>query len=83
MKKKIDSGIERTLSSHLFKPSVAFQIETSHLFCSVKETTGFYMKRSPELKWFNLLQITALSQNEPEDCRVPSSYKPYLAKMFS
>ena len=27
-----------------FQPSVAFDIETSHLFGSTKQMTGFYMK---------------------------------------
>ena len=34
-----------------FQPSVPFDIETSHLFCSVKQMTGFYMKRNTGLKW--------------------------------
>ena len=29
-----------------FQPSVAFPIETSQLFCSAKQMTGFYMKRN-------------------------------------
>ena len=35
---------------NLFQPSVAFYIETSHLFCSAKEMTGFYMKCNTGLK---------------------------------
>ena len=34
-----------------FQPSVAFHIETSHLFCKAKQMTGFYMKRCTGLKW--------------------------------
>ena len=37
-----------------FQPSVAFHIETSHLFCSAKQTTGFYMECNTRLKWVNL-----------------------------
>ena len=33
-----------------FKPSVAFRIETSHLFRSSKRMTGFYIKRNTGLK---------------------------------
>ena len=33
-----------------FKPSVAFHIETSHLFCKAKQMAGFYMKRNAGLK---------------------------------
>ena len=29
-----------------FQPFVAFHIETSHLVCSVKQMTGFYMERN-------------------------------------
>ena len=39
------------LSFNLFQPSVAFHIETSHLFCRVKKMTGFYIKRNAGLKW--------------------------------
>ena len=34
-----------------FQPSVAFHIETSHLFCRAKQITGFYMKCNTGLKW--------------------------------
>ena len=37
-----------------FQPSVAFHIETSHLFCRAKQVTGFYMIRSTGLKWVKL-----------------------------
>ena len=33
------------------QPSVAFHIETSHLFCSAKQKTGFYMKCNIVLNW--------------------------------
>ena len=36
---------------NLFQPSVTFNIETSHLFCSAKQITGFYMKCNARLKW--------------------------------
>ena len=35
-----------------FQLSVAFHIETSLLFCSVKQLTGFNMKCNTGLKWF-------------------------------
>ena len=34
----------------LFHLSIAFHIETSRLFCSAKQMTGFYMKHNTELK---------------------------------
>ena len=37
-----------------FQPSVAFHVETSQLFCSAKQMSGFYMKRNIGLKWVNL-----------------------------
>ena len=37
-----------------FQPSVAFHIETSHLFCKAKQVTGFYMKHNTGMKWVNL-----------------------------
>ena len=36
-----------------FQPIFAFLIETSHLFCSTKQLTGFYMKCSTGMKWVN------------------------------
>ena len=36
-----------------FQPSVAFHIETSHLFSSVKQMTGFYIKCNIGLEWVN------------------------------
>ena len=35
-----------------FQSSAGFHIETSHLICIANQVTGFYMKCSPELKWF-------------------------------
>ena len=34
-----------------FRPSVVPYIENSHLFCSAKQTTSFYMKCNTGLKW--------------------------------
>ena len=34
-----------------FQPSVAFNIETSHLICSANQMTGFYMKCNIGMKW--------------------------------
>ena len=36
-----------------FQSSIAFHIETSHLFCRAKRMTGFYMKLNTCLKWVN------------------------------
>ena len=36
-----------------FQPSVAFHIETSHLFYSEKQMTGFYIKLNTGLTWVN------------------------------
>ena len=33
-----------------FQPSVAFHIETNHLFSSAKQVTGFYMKCNTGMK---------------------------------
>ena len=38
-------------NSNPFQPSVGFHIETSPLFCSAKQMTGFYMKCNIGLKW--------------------------------
>ena len=40
-------------SVNSFQPTVAFHIACYHLFWSVKQATGFYMKRSTGLKWVN------------------------------
>ena len=37
-----------------FQSSVAFHIDTSHLFCSAKQMTGFCMKHNPGLKLVDL-----------------------------
>ena len=45
-----------------FQTSVAFHIETSHLFSRAEQMTGFYMKHNTGFKWINviasLLQIS-------------------------
>ena len=38
-----------------FQPSVTFHIETSHLICSAKQITGFYMKYNTGLKELSFL----------------------------
>ena len=38
---------------NLFQPSVAFYIETSHLFCRAKQMTGFYIIVNTRVKWIN------------------------------
>ena len=45
------------LNINPFQPSVAFHIETSHLFCktNAKQMSGFYVKRNTGLKWVDLL----------------------------
>ena len=37
------------------QPSVAFNIYTSHLFCTSKQMPGFYMKRNTGLKLVKVL----------------------------
>ena len=37
-----------------YQPSVAFHIETSHLFRRVNQMSGFYIKRNTGLNWVNL-----------------------------
>ena len=37
-----------------FQSSVVFRVEASHLFCRVKQMTGFYMKPNIGLKWVNM-----------------------------
>ena len=54
------------MSQHLnqFQPRVAFHIKTSHLFCSTKQMTGFYMKLNSGLKWvkdFTKGEVTPLN----------------------
>ena len=41
------------MTEHLnpFQPRVVFHKETSHLLCSAKQMTGFYMKLNARLKW--------------------------------
>ena len=36
---------------NLFQPSLAFQIEGSHLICIANQMTGFYMECKTGLKW--------------------------------
>ena len=38
-----------TLIVNPFQPSVAFHVETSHLFSTANQMTGFYMKSSTDL----------------------------------
>ena len=40
-----------------FQPSVAFHIESSHLLCSTKQMTGFYMERYETLGWKGLSRV--------------------------
>ena len=40
-----------------FQPCVAFHIEPSHLFCTAKQVTCFYMKRNTGLKWVMQLLV--------------------------
>ena len=64
---------------HLFQPSVAFHIETSHLICSAKQMTGFYTKRNTVLKWVNTLQNVRLnfSKTHFEPCQT------FIMEIFS
>ena len=52
---KLSKNWTRDTKTHIsidpFQPSVAFHIETSHLFRRANQITGFYMKRNTEGKW--------------------------------
>ena len=54
-----------------FQPSVAFHIETSHLFCRAKQMTGFYVKRNYGLKWVNPFQTNVSFLHPSENLRKP------------
>ena len=41
-----------------FQPSIAFHMETSHLFCSTKQVTGFCMKTNTGLKRVKTLLLS-------------------------
>ena len=61
--KSLKLTCERNLRSEnilisLFEPSVAFHTETNRLFCSSKQTTGFYMICNTGLKWVKGLDIS-------------------------
>ena len=47
--------IRSSQGRNLFQPSVAFHVETSHLFCGAKQMTGFCMKRNTGLKWVKVI----------------------------
>ena len=38
-------------------PCVVFHVETSHLFVSLNQMSGFYVKRNPCLKWVKAFRI--------------------------
>ena len=46
-----DEKILFAIKVNLFQPSVAFHIETSHLFYRAKQMTWSYMKRNTGMKW--------------------------------
>ena len=52
--KSKNNQIITVLCINPFQSSVAFNIETSNLFCSAKQMTGFYIKRKTGLKWINV-----------------------------
>ena len=46
-----------------FQPSLAFHTETSHLFCSADQMTGFYMECNTGLKWIKgICKLFAIRQ---------------------
>ena len=45
------------------QPSVAFHIETSHLFYSANQMAGFYMKYNTRLRWVNSKNMRVLYAN--------------------
>ena len=49
--------IRYNVPDNLFQPSVAFHIETSHLFSRAKQMTGFYMKFNNALKWVSKIDF--------------------------
>ena len=55
MKVFLSNNIKKSFKTNFnqFQPSVAFHIETSHLFCRAKQITGLYMKLNTGLKWVN------------------------------
>ena len=72
------------LPSNPFQPSMTFNEETSHLFCSAKQITGFYMKHTNKLKWVNvfsnintqfLLRLLAFDQKIGGDATTSDTHK--------
>ena len=66
-----------------FKPSVVFHIETSHLICTANQLTGFYMKSSTGLKWFNILESRNINPFQKSfelwiSCRKSEKYRIWL-----
>ena len=59
-----------------FQPVVAFHIETSHLFCSARQMTSFYMKRNTGRKWVNNSVFPTSNKTKTVD---PISFKFYFA----
>ena len=49
----------QSMQHNPFQPSVAFHVETSHLFSRAKQMTGFYIKCSTGLKCVNSLTAGA------------------------
>ena len=47
----------RRLRVNPFQLSIAFHIETNHLFSRAKQITGFYMKSNAGLKWVKDVKI--------------------------
>ena len=50
-----------TLAFNPFQPSVAFDIETSLLICSVNQKIGFLEKCNTGLKWVQIQIFTSLN----------------------
>ena len=54
-RKKSYKTVSAFKKDYTLSSKVAFHIETSHLFWSTKQMTGFYMKRNTGMKRVNLL----------------------------
>ena len=79
--------IRRFFPTSIFRPSVVFHIETSHLFCSAKQMTGFYMKRNTGLKWVKRFQVIfgkgqLHGQNETAVIIFFEKFRVYSATLF-
>ena len=57
----MEEQITRKVHVNSIQPSLPFLMKTSHLFCSAKQVTGFYVKLSTGLKRVNVFTISLVS----------------------